>query len=161
MSTAERFYELQPTGTIIRSEGDHWGRDANAKRLTLADGKRKLAQSSREELLKILKPGDTVLCVLRHVSRSGMYRVIDFYKSDPKGGDPRYLSGHMLNLGIGERARGGKDGVGVGGCGMDMGFHCVYELGHKLWPKGTAKPHGRRNGEPDSDGGYALKHRWL
>lgn len=23
------------------------------------------------------------------------------------------------------------------------------------------EPHGRRNGDPDSDGGYALKHRWL
>ena len=24
-----------------------------------------------------------------------------------------------------------------------------------------AAPHGTRNGEPDSTGGYALKHRWL
>lgn len=52
-------------------------------------------------------------------------------------------------------------GVRVGGCGMDMGFHLVYQLGSVLWPKGTKKPHGKRNGEPDYSGGYALKHEWL
>jgi hypothetical protein len=52
-------------------------------------------------------------------------------------------------------------GLVVGGCGMDMGFHTVYTLGRYLWPKGTRKPHGTRNGAPDKDGGYALKHSWL
>lgn len=37
----------------------------------------------------------------------------------------------------------------------------VYSLGRTLWPDGTRAPHGRRNGQPDSDGGYALKHSWL
>lgn len=158
MSQSARYYELSPTGTIIRAEGAHWESDPSAKRLTKAEGARRLAEESRKQLLEILKPGDTVRCVLRHVSRSGMYRVIDFYAIN--GSEERYLSGHMLNLGIGERPRG-KDGVGMGGCGMDMGFAAVYDLGHRLWPKGTGKPHGTRNGEPDSDGGYALKHRWL
>ena len=52
-------------------------------------------------------------------------------------------------------------GLRVSGCGMDMGFHVVYNLGYALWPDGTPEPHGTRNGAPDSDGGYALKHRWL
>jgi hypothetical protein len=30
-----------------------------------------------------------------------------------------------------------------------------------LWPNGTDTPHGTRNGEPDTNGGYALKHRWM
>lgn len=144
----ERFYELhkgQPHAFVIRSEGDHWKGAAEATRITAAEGKRRLAEESRKKLLEILKPGDTVRCVLRHV----------------QNGEERYLSGYMLNLGIGERARGGKDGVGMGGCGMDMGFAAVYDLGYLLWPKGTDKPHGTRNGEPDSDGGYALKHRWI
>lgn len=51
-------------------------------------------------------------------------------------------------------------GIKVGGCGMDMGFHIVYGLGSTLWPKGTPRPHGTRNGEPDRDGGYALNHEW-
>lgn len=52
-------------------------------------------------------------------------------------------------------------GIKIGGCGMDMGFHLVYHLGRVLWPNGTPEPHGTRNGEPDSDGGYALKQRWI
>lgn len=44
---------------------------------------------------------------------------------------------------------------------MDMGFHVVYALGSALWPDGTPAPHGTRNGEPDTAGGYALKHEWL
>lgn len=53
------------------------------------------------------------------------------------------------------------DAIRVGGAGMDMGFHLVYSLGSALWPDGTKKPHGTRNGEPDRAGGYALKHQWL
>jgi hypothetical protein len=54
-----------------------------------------------------------------------------------------------------------KSGIKIGGCGMDMGFALVYNLGSTLWPKGTPKPHGTRNGEPDRAGGYALKQDWL
>lgn len=53
------------------------------------------------------------------------------------------------------------DAIKIGGCGMDMGFALVYELGMKLWPDGTPEPHGQRNGEPDSNGGYALRQRWI
>jgi hypothetical protein len=52
-------------------------------------------------------------------------------------------------------------GIIIGGCGMDMGFALVYNLGSTLWPNGTPEPHGTRNREPDSDGGYALKHNWV
>ena len=34
--------------------------------------------------------------------------------------------------------------VGVGGCGMDMGFHLVYTLSRELF-----------------DDGYYVKHEWL
>ena len=58
----------------------------------------------------------------------------------------------------------GRDGIKIGGCGMDMGFAIVYALGRKLFPEGF-KVNGRgRNGDTsgwDNDGGYALKHRWL
>ena len=52
-------------------------------------------------------------------------------------------------------------GIKIAGCGEDLGFALGYELGMTLWPQGTPKPHGMRNGEPDSNGGYALKHRWI
>lgn len=54
-----------------------------------------------------------------------------------------------------------RGGLKMGGCGMDMGFQAVYSLGRAMWPNGTPKPHGTRNGDPDRDGGYALKHTWL
>lgn len=110
-------------------------------------------------LRKLVKPGDTIYTVLRHASRSGMYRRISLHVIKKDG--PHQLDYLVIKAGIGEQPRGNAEGVGVGGCGMDMGFHLVYNLGARLWPKGTTKPHGTRNGEPDRDGGYALKHRWL
>lgn len=124
----------------------------------------KTSQARKDEcraaLLKILKPSDKVYCVLRHDSRSGMSRRIDFYKMTRDS--PRYLSGYVGDL-LEHKLANYRDGGGlvVGGCGMDMGFSVVYNLGAALWPKGTDKPHGTRNGEPDSAGGYALKSEWL
>jgi hypothetical protein len=54
-----------------------------------------------------------------------------------------------------------KDGVVINGCGTDMGFEMVHLLGQALWPDGTPEPHGMRNGEPDSSGGYALRQSWI
>lgn len=122
----------------------------------------KAAQTERDtqlaDLRKLIKPKETVFCVLRHVSASGMRRRISFFVM--RKGDARYLDysiGKILDL----KRPDNKDGLVVDGCGMDMGFHVVYNLGMAIWPKGTKKPHGTRNGEPDSDGGYALKHRWI
>ncbi len=139
---------------------------------------------ARKRLLEILKPGDTVTTVLRHVTASGMTRHIDVYKM---GEDPEYLSWFVAKV-IGEPVNVGKhDGVKIGGCGMDMGFELVYRLGRALWPDGypcTGDQTGRnRRGRPcgapehvngpnpdrdytpghaiHADGGYALNQRWL
>lgn len=109
------------------------------------------------KLREWIKPGDTVYTILRHVSRSGMQREIGVcILKDGEMLHPNY----SVALALGHR-QGKQDGIIMGGCGMDMGFALVYNLGMTLWPNGTDKPHGTRNGEPDSDGGYALKHRWL
>ena len=113
---------------------------------------------SRIQQLKLyLRPGDTVFCVLKSVSRSGMYRHISLYISRKK---VVLNISHMVAVVLGER-RHRDNSVGIRGYGMDMGFALVYALGAALWPNGTPKPHGTRNGEPDSDGGYALKHNWI
>ncbi len=54
-------------------------------------------------------------------------------------------------------------GVYVTGCGMDMGFHIVYNLGSILYPKGDGKTITGRNGDknPETDGGYLIKQRWV
>jgi len=134
--------------------------------LTKAAQKAADIEESRQTLLRWLKPGDVVYTVLRHVARSGMSRRIDLYTFAPgEGGGPPvklWLSWHAARV-MGYRLGGksGDDGIVVGGCGMDMGFHLVYTLGARLWPDGTPEPHGRRNGEPDSDGGYALRQEWI
>jgi len=122
-------------------------------------------QEAREMLLKFLHHKSRVYCVLRSVSKSGMSRTIDFYTitEDNRGNGVesymQYLTGWFGTLLDYRRDKHGA--LKVGGCGMDMGFHVVYNVGAMLWPKGTDKPHGTRNGEPDNAGGYALKSEWL
>lgn len=150
-----RTYLETKDGSVFTSEHPEYHKDC--KRLPAAEGKRRQKEQSIKALRKILKPGDTVYCVLRHVSSSGMSRRIDLFAV--KKNELVYLSGHASNA-I-EHSLHKDGGIVAGGCGMDMGFALVHNLGYALWPKGTRKPHGRRNGEPDSDGGYALKHCWL
>jgi hypothetical protein len=115
-----------------------------------------------QPLRDILKPGDTVYCVLRHVSRSGMRREISLF-----------TKGMQCIDGLAARAlgcrRGKRGGLVVTGCGMDMGFHLVYNLGWRLFPQGfvpadAGRTYGR-NGQDasllDTDGGYALRSTWL
>ena len=96
----------------------------------------KAAKAEREDakakLREWLKPGDTVHTILRHVSRSGMQREIGVVLlKDGADLHPNYLVAKALGERIGKR-----DGIVVGGCGMDMGFHLVYNLGYVLWPDG-------------------------
>lgn len=144
------------SGCVIETDSpEHW---PEGKPLTKKAGKAAMVEQSRQQLLKWLKPGDTVHTVLRHVSSSGMSRRISVIVTTPDG--PLDVSGYVAQ--VLDMRRNDRDGsIVAGGCGMDMGFSIVYNLGYHLWPKGTAEPHGKRNGEPDSDGGYALKHRWL
>lgn len=132
--------------------------------MTKTQDKSERAESIRT-LKKLLKPGDTVFTVLRHRSSSGMSRDIDFFII--RKGEPYWLSYHVGKV-LGLKRSKGRDGLKVGGCGMDMGFHVVYELSRALFPKGfvPAKAgRGGRNGsdpnEIDTDGGYALNQRWL
>lgn len=117
------------------------------------------------ELRKMLKPGDTVHCVLRHVSRSGMTRGIDFYIV--RKGELVWITsrvGHAIGTPQSLKDWQGSRGLRVSGCGMDMGFHVVYSLGCALFPKGFKVDGVGRNGDTsghDNDGGYALKHRWI
>ena len=87
----------------------------------------------KETLRKWLKPGDTVYTILRHVSRSGMFRVIDLVKVGENG--------QIVSLGwsaaeaIGAKYDRGRDGIRTQGCGMDMGYHLVYNLSRVLFPE--------------------------
>lgn len=136
-------------------------------------------------MLDNLKPGDVVYTKLDHVSRSGMTRGISLYIiKDNEPYDVSWLAAEKM----GDKLHK-KGGIKVGGCGMDMGFYLVYNLGRTLFPDGfgeectntdcklrpVTKEHldqyifddcefSGRNGDKsgwDNDGGYALTHRWL
>lgn len=121
-------------------------------------------------LREFINPGDTVYTTLRHVSRSGMQRVIDLHVI--QNNEPRWI-GYMAAKAMDDRYDDQQQGVVVGGCGMDMGFSLVYNLGRTLFAdsfacvgeKCPANDHfnSDRNYEPHqhTDGGYALKHRWM
>ena len=111
-----------------------------------------------QQLRELIKPGQTVYTRMNHCARSGMMRVIDLFIIQDN--EPRRITWTVCNA-LGETYNQKHEGLKMSGCGMDMGFEAVYRLGHALWPNGTAEPHGTRNGEPDSNGGYAIKQRWL
>ncbi len=110
-----------------------------------------------------VRPGVTLHTILRHVSRSGMSRSVSVVML--KRGESLYLTPSVATV-IGFREDRARDALKVGGCGMDVGFEVVYNLGRCLFPRGfKLKPGERgRNGDTsgyDTDGGYALKQRWL
>ena len=131
-----------------------------------------------------VNPGDTLYTILRHRSASGMLRVIDVKALDCT--DARYpfrsLGWNVARAGIGDRWDDKNEGVRVGGCGMDMGVHLVYNLSYALYPDGFGcigkgcpsndHSNGDRSYTPHMngagyvghwhrDGGYALRQRWL
>lgn len=130
---------------------------AGHTRLTIKEGQRLQRLQAQEELRDILKPGDTVCCLLRHCSRSGMRRHISLFA--PGTVDITYSAA----LAMGDK-RADDGGIKVDGCGVDMGFALVYNLGRTLFLEGFAVEGCGRNGDTsghDTDGGYALNHRWL
>lgn len=86
----------------------------------------------------------TVYTILRHVSRSGMSRNISaFVIHENQPHNITYDVSKILDYKLAKNT----EGVRVGGCGMDMGFHLVYSLSSSLYGI-------------DDRGGYRLKHRW-
>jgi len=140
-------------------------------------------QTYREEAIQKLKeyvkPGDTIHTILRHVTKSGMTRYIEplvFVE-----GRPVYIT-YWANEVLGWGGSSKHEGVKVGGCGMDMGFHLVYSLSRALYSEAgyeclndaegngkcpsnyhvNSRPYdGTNKGEPVHHDGYAIKHRWL
>lgn len=146
------------SGEVYESyNGEPWAEGDTP--LTRKEGEAAEREQAKAHLRKLLKPGATVYTILRHVSTSGMSRCISLAIGG-KNGEIVKLD-YWVAKAKGEHIDPKHGGLKVGGCGMDMGFHLVYGLGRMLWPNGTKKPHGTRNGAPDKDGGYALKQTWL
>lgn len=85
-----------------------------------------------ESFRRFCPPGTNLYTILRSVSRSGMSRTISVLAIHPDGSkthhnyDTAVLTGSPLVTGF-------KDGVKVGGCGMDMGFHLIDALSYAAY----------------------------
>jgi hypothetical protein len=127
-------------------------------------------QEAIERLHEVLAPGMTVSTITRHVSRSGMNRSISLViVEEDEPWDISWLAARAMEDKIDQN----HGGIKISGGGMDMGFALVYNLGRTLYPDafdciGDRCPaNDHSNGDRDytphrhSDGGYALRHRWL
>jgi len=104
---------------------------------------------AREQLLTYyVSEGSRVYTILRHVSSSGMSRDISLLVADREGriSDITYYAADALGDRLIER--NGSRAIRVNGCGMDMGFHLVYNLSSVLF-------HGQDRA------GYILKQEWI
>ena len=102
---------------------------------------------TKERLRELIKPGDTIYTILRHVSKSGMSRDIDIYI---KRDDDMMCISRDVDTVTGVSNGLAKDGsLKVPGCGMDMGFHVVDCLAWSLYPDEQKAP------------GQEFRHRWL
>jgi hypothetical protein len=114
----------------------------------------------------------TLYTILRHVSSSGMTRVIDVVVM--LDNQPASLS-HLYARAIGERTDK-RGGVKMTGAGMDMGYALAYNVGRVAYPQGHrcdgetchSNDHDNRPHPPrvagsmtHTDGGYRFDHRWL
>ena len=138
--------------------------------MNLTKAKQEEQVDAIRQLRLTLTPGETVYTVLRHTSRSGMYRAIDLYHLS--NGERDWLS-RRGSTATGIRFDKRHEAMGAGGCGMDMGFSLVYELSSALYPDGfecigeECPSNDHSNGDRDysphhhKSGGYALRHRWL
>lgn len=149
-------YLISQSGHAFESDHPEWHKDC--RRVTKKEYLAAREKYARDYLLSLVKPGSRVYTQVNRVARSGMSRSISVYV--PHDGDIVNVSAYVADL-TGFRRDKNVLAIIAEGCGMDMGFHTVYALGAALWPQGTPEPHGTRNGEPDSAGGYALKQTWL
>jgi hypothetical protein len=98
-------------------------------------------------LTHYVKPGTKVYTIMRHVSSSGMSRNISLVIANGEEViDITYYAAHALGDKLIESK--GHRAIRVNGCGMDMGFHLVYNLSSVLF-----------TGQDRA--GYVLKQGWL
>ncbi len=111
-------------------------------------------QEAIDRLKEWIKPGDTLYTVLRSRAASGMSRSIDVYgfalPNDYDNAKRRnmrleksWYSYNIAKAGIGSWDDK-REAIRIGGAGMGMGFHIVYELSYLLFGDG-----------------YALKQEWI
>jgi len=122
-----KFYFMQDTdGSIFQTANPEYHK--HAEKLPQAKGKDLYRAQCIDKAKTMLENVDTVYGIVRHVSASGMSRDIDLYIiADNR---PVYLTGYASTILDYPMAK--NRGMKVGGCGMDMVFHCVSSLAQAI-----------------------------
>lgn len=122
-----KFYFMQEAdGTIFQTTNPEYHKQA--EKLPQAKGKELYRAQCIEKVRAMLENVDTVYGIVRHVIASGMSRDIDLYIiADNR---PVYLTGYASTILDYPMAK--SHGMKVGGCGMDMVFHCVSSLAYAI-----------------------------
>ena len=122
-----KFYFMQEAdGSIFQTANPEYHRQA--EKLPQAKGKELYRAQCIDKVKTMLENVDTVYGIVRHVSASGMSRDIDLYII--KDNAPVYLTGYVSTILDYPMAK--NRGMKVGGCGMDMVFHCVSSLAYAI-----------------------------
>ena len=119
-------YYMQQNGEVFRTCNPEYHKQA--KKLSLAKGKELYRYQCKQKVITMLDAVDTVYGIVRHVSASGMSRDIDLYII--RDNRPVYLTSYAST--ILDYPMSKNRGMKVGGCGMDMVFHCVSALAESI-----------------------------
>ena len=92
-------------------------------------------------LQELAPPASRIYVVVRYVSSNGMRRHMSFFAIQHNV--PMCLDRLIVDAGLFPWNKA-RTALLVSGCGMDMGFHVVYELAYLIYKNG-----------------YALYHSWL
>ena len=116
-------------------------KDKRAEYLKSEEGQR-----NAKRFIKALKEG-RIVCGVKHVSKSGMSRIISVCEvAKPKGCKRFYM--YQFNWFIKQMGWTYADdwsAIRVGGCGMDMIFHLLYSVCSSLKYHGFKLPNGWEN----------------
>lgn len=86
-----------------------------------------------QTILENASPTTRIYSIVRHVSKSGMSRLIDFYVMVDNR--PVWVTPAIRDI-LGYKQDEKTGALKVGGTGMDMCFHVVHSLGYKLHKDG-------------------------
>jgi len=161
MSKSRKITAVQfPNGETYSYSASLWAKNVDKGECVALYGKDGLAalhEYRRVKLLELVPVKSTLTVVCTHRSSSGMSARFRVFVPVISGetGKPIIveITSRVADL-CGMTQRNGE--IVMGGCGYSKSFQIGYSLGCALWPNGTPEPHGMRNGEPDSSGGYAI-----
>lgn len=132
---------------VLKTENPQYHDSERYTKISKAEYEKLYREQCKAQLLKHLSKGDTVYSVIRHVAASGMSRRIDFFAI--RDNKPIYITGYIEGVLYSYKRDHKRGGLVVGGCGMDMPTHVVYNVASAIFD------------DTDNDSCYALKSETL